>query len=451
MCVKEMWSKLGLWVWPLLVSGCTVPATVHLSGELKDMGRQEVIMRYNGAASLVGDSRDIILHTDAEGRFDTVLPLANPEFYSISRNTLWLTPGDDLKVKITQNNLEAEFEGKGAEANIYMKERLFPKGGSFLEGGSNVKDDFAQTRALIQELAARRERQLDELAGVSPEFKALEKARIYADVINSYLSYTSYAREFAGKTGDEIRAAEQAYLTEAMPEMKEKIAYLNGERFLDVAVVRDILFYREDPAYAAIFEGYTPGGRCRELYESYGKVSGLRHALNQKVVDDNRAYIRAMKEADFAAELTAKVDQAARLLPGQPAPDFVMTDTAGNERRLSDFSGRVIYIDLWATWCGPCIQESPAFTALSEKYPDVLFLQISRDEQRGAWLSYIAHKNSPLPQYNSVDLQLVDGWQLFYIPRFILVDKDLTIIDAYAPRPSSGEIGPLLDSVVKGQ
>lgn len=445
-----MWSKLGLWVWLLLVSGCTVPATVHLSGQLKDMGREEVIMRYNGAASLVGDSRDIILHTDAEGRFDTVLPLANPEFYSISRNTLWLTPGDDLKVRITQNNLEAEFEGKGAEANIYMKERLFPKGGSFLEGGSNIKDNFVQTRALIQELAAKREKQLDDLKGVSDEFKALEKARIYADVINSYLSYTSYAREFAGKPEDEIRTARQAFLADAMPEIKAKIAYLNDERFLDVAVVRDILFYREEPVYAAIFEGYTPGDRCRELYESYRKVSGLRHALTQKIVDDNRAYISAMKQPDFAVELTAKINQAARLLPGQPAPDFIMTDPAGNEKKLSDFKGQPIYIDLWATWCGPCIQESPAFMALSQKYPDILFLQISRDEQRGAWLNYISHKNSPLTQYNSVDLQLVDGWQLFYIPRFILIDKELKIIDAYAPRPSSEEIGKLLDSVVKG-
>ena len=109
----------------------------------------------------------------------------------------------------------------------------------------------------------------------------------------------------------------------------------------------------------------------------------------------------------------------------------------------------MIYIDLWATWCGPCIQESPAFTALSEKYPDIEFLQISRDEQKEAWESYIAHKNSQLTQYNSVDMELAEGWQLFYIPRFILVDKEQKIIDAYAPRPSSTEIITLLDSLSK--
>lgn len=426
-----------------------MPRTVHLHGQLKDMGTQNVIMRYNGAAALVGDSRDIILHTDAEGNFDTVLPLEKPEYYSINRNTLWLEPGDDLKVMITQDNREAQFQGKGADANIYMKDRLFPKGGSYLEGGTNVQADFPQTRKLITELAAKREKQLEDLQGVAAEFKQLEKARIYADVINSYFSYSSYAPEFAGKSGEEVMKLDQKYLSEAVAEIKEKVKFLNDERFLDIAVVRDILFYRLDSTYAGIFKEYIPGDRCRELYESYQRVSELRHGLNQQVVDQIREYIGQMKQADFAAELEAKVKQAARLLPGQPAPDFVMTDTAGQAVRLSDFKGKVIYIDLWATWCGPCIQESPAFAALSVKYPDVQFLQISRDEQRRAWLDYVAHKKSPLPQYNSVDLQLVEGWQLFYIPRFILIDKDQKIIDAYAPRPSSEEITGVLEACLK--
>ena len=126
----------------LLASACQpapAPTTVHLQGQLVDMGTTDVPMRYDGAASLVGDSRDIILHTDAEGRFDTVLTLTAPTYYSISRNTLYLTPGDDLTLRITQDNREAEFTGQGASVNTYMKGRLFPKGGSFLEGGSNLR------------------------------------------------------------------------------------------------------------------------------------------------------------------------------------------------------------------------------------------------------------------------------------------------------------------------
>ena len=122
-----------------------------------------------------------------------------------------------------------------------------------------------------------------------------------------------------------------------------------------------------------------------------------------------------------------------------------MTDVDGNEKKLSDFRGKLIYIDLWATWCGPCIQESPAFTALSEKYPDIEFLQISRDEQKEAWESYIAHKNSPLTQYQA------RGTFAMKFERYEEVPAQIAqkIIDAYAPRPSSTEIITLLDSLSK--
>lgn len=101
--------------------------TVHLKGQLFDMGSQNVRMRFDGAASMLGDSRDILLKTDAAGYFDTTFVLKEPTYYTISRNTLYLTPGDDMTIKVTQTNTEAEFSGIGAEANNYMKFRLFRK------------------------------------------------------------------------------------------------------------------------------------------------------------------------------------------------------------------------------------------------------------------------------------------------------------------------------------
>lgn len=178
----------------ILATGTTAQTeTVHLKGQLLQMGTNEVPMRFDGAAALVGDSRNILLHTDAEGQFDTIISLSQPTYYSICRNTLYLTPGDDLTLKITQSNTEAEFSGKGAEVNNYMKFRLFPKGGSFLEGGSNLRKDFASTKALIDSLAAVRRTQLDALKQSTPLFKELEAARITGDVLNSYLSYASYS------------------------------------------------------------------------------------------------------------------------------------------------------------------------------------------------------------------------------------------------------------------
>lgn len=108
-----------------MLAGTVDGNKVHLKGQLVDMGTTDVPMRFDGAASMLGESRNIMLKTDAKGNFDTVIELDKPAYFNISRNTVYLSPGDDLTVKITQNNGEAEFAGKGAEANIYMKGRLF--------------------------------------------------------------------------------------------------------------------------------------------------------------------------------------------------------------------------------------------------------------------------------------------------------------------------------------
>lgn len=60
------------------------PITVHLKGQLKGMVPAEV-MRYNGTASMIGDSRDILIHTDENGYFDTIIELKKSEYFSISR------------------------------------------------------------------------------------------------------------------------------------------------------------------------------------------------------------------------------------------------------------------------------------------------------------------------------------------------------------------------------
>ena len=127
-----------------------------------------------------------------------------------------------------------------------------------------------------------------------------------------------------------------------------------------------------------------------------------------------------------------------------------MLDVEGNVKHLADFKGKVIYIDLWATWCGPCIQESPAFEALGKKYvgKDIVFLPVSTDTSSIPWLRYLDGHKKELTQYHSNDVALKESWAIMYIPRFILIDKDFNIVNAYAPRPSSEEIVTLIDSVL---
>ncbi|MDO4702982.1 TlpA disulfide reductase family protein [Tannerella sp.] len=428
-------------------------ATVHLKGQLVNVGKDFVRMSYNGAASLLGDSRDIMLQIDSEGNVDTTIVLTEPSYFSIGRNTLYLTPGDDLTFRISDKSTEAEFQGKGAEANTYMKDRLFPKSGSFLQAGENVKEDLTSTMKVVDSLAQMRMLKLEALTNVSDEFKKLETARIKADVVNSWIYYANYSGLFAEvKNRDEMMVKWDEFTTSIAPQISPKIQELLSEELLDVAVVRDVLSNQLDSTLnEKWFKGATLPVRTQELFASSKLINELRMGdVSEEALEKARTFLQTVQNKDFATEVEAKITQNMRLLPGQPAIDLELTDVAGNAKKLSDFKGKLIYVDLWATWCGPCLQEAPFFEKVSQKYAgkDIVFVPISTDRTREPWLAFLKEHKKELEQFHSTDVAMKDGWLLYGIPRFILINKDFNIINAFAPRPSEEETTALIDSLL---
>lgn len=430
----------------------SLDATVHLKGQLVSFGTQDVRMRYDGASSALGNSRDILLKTDEQGYFDTIIVVNEPDYYSISRNTLYLTPGDDLTVEISQDSGEAKFSGVGAQVNTYMKERLFPKGGSFLKSGGNIKDNFLNTKQTIDSLAAIRQHQLDTLSAASPLFKELEGARIKGDLANSYMSYLNYSgyARLKSKTQPEFEDR-KVFMEMITPLVKPILVDLNDSKYLDVAVVRDVFSYSTDSISRAMwFSDLNLPARTQELYSSIEQQRKLASKVSKEVVEEISQFTQSLENKDFSDELNLKIEQAKKLLPGEPAIDLELTDVNGEVLHLSDFKGKVIYVDFWATWCGPCIQESPAYEALATKYnqDEIIFLPISTDSNQKDWLGYLESNKKNLVQYHSSDINLVEGWDLKYIPRFLLIDESFMIVDAYAPRPSSEGIDEVLNSII---
>jgi thiol-disulfide isomerase/thioredoxin len=139
---------------------------------------------------------------------------------------------------------------------------------------------------------------------------------------------------------------------------------------------------------------------------------------------------------------------------GSPAIDFKFADKDGKQVALSDFKGKLVYIDIWATWCGPCKQELPHLKKLEEEYhnnKNIVFLSVSTDASKDhqKWKDYLVSEKLTGVQLFAGDNALngiVKPYKVVGIPRFVLVGKDGTIISSNAPRPSSSEIRPLLKS-----
>ena len=122
------------------------------------------------------------------------------------------------------------------------------------------------------------------------------------------------------------------------------------------------------------------------------------------------------------------VRETAKLKPGQPAPDFTLDDRQGQSVSLSDFRGQAIFLDFWASWCGPCIGVVPFLEKIKQRTRDqkVVFLNISLDSA-DEWQQAVDEHG-----LTGVHVHAPGGWQsavahlyqLRSIPAYFLVGPD---------------------------
>jgi len=147
---------------------------------------------------------------------------------------------------------------------------------------------------------------------------------------------------------------------------------------------------------------------------------------------------------------------------GKVSPKFEdYINIKGDKISLDSFKGKYVYIDVWATWCGPCIREIPSLKALEKEYhtKNIEFVSISTDESRRSggtweaaekkWRTYVTeNKLSGVQLWAGQDFSFQQAYQITGIPRFILIDPQGNIVEANAPRPSDPSLKTLLNSLL---
>lgn len=138
---------------------------------------------------------------------------------------------------------------------------------------------------------------------------------------------------------------------------------------------------------------------------------------------------------------------------GDPSPSFNYPDQNGKNVSLESLKGKYVYVDVWATWCGPCKKEIPFLKEMDEAYKgkNIAFVSLSIDkmEHKDKWLKMIKDedlKGIQIMADKDWSSEFVTDYKIQGIPRFILIDTEGNIVDSNAPRPSD----PYLKEVLNG-
>ncbi|GAB1308583.1 TlpA disulfide reductase family protein [Urechidicola sp. KH5] len=187
------------------------------------------------------------------------------------------------------------------------------------------------------------------------------------------------------------------------------------------------------------------------IYEKGDLINEKGISLN--IADSLSTYVKVNfnKFSDILQQKNAKYLYKTSLV-NELGNNFSFTDIKNNNISLKDFSGKYLYIDIWATWCKPCKAEHDFLKQLEEHFSnndELQIISISIDREFDKWKNYIT-KNSinGIQLYSGANSDFVKFYDIGALPRFIFLDKKGRVISPEELRPSNPKLLTKLESAV---
>ena len=464
-------KKLVYLIIAILFFACNQPkneiTTANIAGKITNPS-ETVLMIYDN--NLIESVRDTI-EVNENGEFSFDLHVNGSDYFTLryGRNggKLFLHIGDSLNISFDAEEFEEtiKFSGKGSDYSTYLlKKAKLQKElqGNFQELFKLELDEFLikidsnynQYKEFISESA--------ETNSFCGEFTGFEQVDLLYSWANNRNNYPRYHKYFTKK--------DTVILSDDYDNYKNGLDLDNGN-LLKLASYRsylsNYLYEKSDEefkidtslnsldnketiaSFRAIQKAFTDQSlkdyfffkKINEQIQYYS-LNGIEELMNEFNVN--------CTNQKYKDKINVEITKWEKLAKGQAAPQFTYPDINGDMVSLSDFKGKYVYIDVWATWCGPCKGEIPYLKALEEELHDknVVFMSVSIDnpKDKEKWEKMVADEGLA-----GVQLFADKAWEssiakenmINGIPRFMLIDRDGNIYDIKAPRPS-GKIKEVL-------
>lgn len=425
------------------------------AGEAMDLKVKIANRASKGNVNVYLDGKRNVVEIDENGNGVLKLDGFKPQYatiqYGRNSQSLYLEADKDLMVSFSEPQMDETiaFEGPNAPINKWLSS-FTPL--SMDDNKLGEAEYMAKADQLYNDAIA----QLNK-ANLPASFTKTEKDRIYYTIYGSLANYPSY---HAYVIKDKEFKPSNAYLKKLASLVKYDSSLLSlpvyksfvesavstlaskGNNTMDYAdfVLAQLAFIQKE-----VTDQQIASLLAQEMIEKYVSRNGLTHPELGVVY---KKYVKDQAKLD---KFDATCKQWETLMPGNMSPDFKYKDMSGKEYTLADFKGKLVYIDIWATWCGPCLGEIPYLQKLEEAYhgKDVAFVSISTDKDRAAWEKMVKEQNMGGYQlHNGGDRSLMNAYKVTGIPRFILIGKDGKIVSANMSRPSSPATAQKFDELL---
>lgn len=443
--------------------------TQEISGTISNMQNRQLVFVTNDTYL---KARYDTVYPDEQGNFKIALNLSQPGYavlwnINFEGRDLYVIPGHKLRIEAdgTDNTSflsTRKYSGDDADINNFIAKTTHPDVyKSYPMSIDMYKYDQERFVSYIKSFYAHRDSIKNAWrSGLSKTRLSAIRDFLLTDSINSAYDMTGYWFSYSGFLKKENREEFYNQIIKPYADQNEDPRFLTSPDYR--------WFWNRYVRYKSVYPPTGPGWinywiHLPEVLENnlHGKikqvVSGsLEESLVSQfltIADSLVPYLNKTSEyllkniADPAvvSEFQDLMDKAVvyrkLVRRGQPAPDFALMDSLGNTYTLADFKGKVIYLDVWASWCGPCIAQFPAAKKLYEKYKaedDLVFLTISVDNKRADW-----DKGLKLHQPGGLQLWAEGGYANSFtksygangIPHYVVIDKEGKIVNFKSPRP----------------
>jgi peroxiredoxin len=375
----------------------------------------------------------------AENVYQFTIPAGDPAFYYVGtdgRNRLPVILGGEPEVRVKarcSGIVVGEFENSPLNsAYVQLKEDM----NQLKTATQRLVSVYPRTEGEAQQQIVEQLKTLDE-----QKLALLDSAKTQHPYLghivglNTYLSYQNnpggYSNEIEYFASEFFRFADfkdPAY--NHLPWVYESF-----RSYTQVLMGQPILTDQQQMAYFdQALSGFEAGSPAHKLALS-GILAGMKQQSAEVYLHVANQFVTHFEGSDpgGVAKLKKEMEQVKAMAKGSIAPDFTQNNTEGEAVSLSDFRGKVLLVDFWASWCGPCRRENPNVVKLYERYKDQGFeiLGVSLDRKKDRWLQAIEADGLTWPHVS--DLK---GWQneaaklygVSSIPDTLLIDREGKIV-----------------------